>query len=167
MAKVKTETTISISSDVGSFKGLKILPNYSSSGKFTRMKQINSLNHQTDTPDLLDLLGSMSKGARDLFLIIKNSYNWRTGTSLVDTEGLTRGQKVNRVKHLNELYGLTLLAKVPAGETHYPSGSSHTFKANTFIINPDYILPAEAVANEVYFLWKRSTKQEQLPSLTP
>jgi hypothetical protein len=159
MARAKTETTISITGEQGSFKGLRILPNFTQSGKFTRMKQINSLNHRSGEPDLLDLMGSMSKGARDLFLQMKNAYNWRTGISQVDTEGLSRGQKVNRVKHLNELYGLGIASKVPAGETNYPSGASHTFKANTFIINPAYLLPAEGVANEVLFLWKRSIQK--------
>jgi hypothetical protein len=137
-----------------STKGVRITPEYSNRGRFSMTKQFNlkEVKDKRD-PDLLDLLGSMSKGERDLFLLIKDHTSYKTNRATIDTKNLTVSQTNKRSKHLSGLIKLDLVKKVNQGKLTNSNDEIIHVKVGTYMINPEYIKPSDKFADEIYHQW--------------
>lgn len=126
----------------------------------TRMMQINDLNHKTNKPDLLDLLGSMSEGALSLFVKFKNTYDWKTGTSyLLTDKNILTDLQFKHLKCRRELHELGLVRRLMPGLYTCPSGTAYSITANTFMISPEYLLPVLYKHNDICYLWRFTNRQ--------
>lgn len=146
-----TRSTISLDAD--EVAGVDLVKRYRKKRLFTSMRLINSLTNQQDSPDLLDLLGSMSKGARDLFLLIKNQMDYRTHIAFLESSELSRGQQNKRSAAYRELAELGLVRKLPATGLKNSTGIEMHFPIGNYMVSPEYIYPNDRFLDEIEYLW--------------
>lgn len=84
--------------NVNEADGWEIRRVYKTQRRYTSIATIRMANNQVTEPDLLDLLGELSKGARDLFLDIKRAMKYQTHTAELPNKGLNQSQINKRSK---------------------------------------------------------------------
>lgn len=132
MAQTKQNTQVTV---VSSAQKYSITPVYSDLGKFSMTKQFTHRNSDISDMDLLDLLGTMSKGARDVFLLLKRNRDYSNNVSTIDSE-ISKSQ-LSRA--YSELRGLNLVKRLPTTVPLDGSDISLKFKRGSYLINPEYI----------------------------
>ncbi len=91
---------------------------------YSKIGRLNIMSSQNQ-PDLLDLLGSISKTARDFFLVIKSNMNWKTNEATVHGPK-TRSESTMRARAVKELKVAKLARRI---------------NGNSFMISPYYLVP--------------------------
>ena len=91
---------------------------------YSKMSRLN-LYSQNERPDLLDIMGTMSKPARDFFLSIKFNMNWKTNKSTIPGPK-SRSESTMRARAMKELVKHKLVRKV---------------RGNSFMVSPFFLVP--------------------------
>jgi len=118
--------------------------------------QLNTLNNQNDSPDILDVMGLLSKGARDLFLKIKNQMNYRTNVATLRSENLTKGQLNKRSAYYKELITFDLVCRLPAtGIIDIDDETQLMYSKHTYIVSPFFILPPHEYVPRIKHIWSQ------------
>ena len=132
----------------------------------TRMPPICSGKTPNREPDLLDLLGNLSKGARDLFLNVKRKMDFVTYTATLSNKNLTQSQKNKRSQAIQELEstGYGLAQRVPQSGLTNVAGIELRFKPSTFILSPEYIFPNPKHSEEIVNNWNQCKENRKLKS---
>lgn len=127
--------------------------------RFTSIAPIKTMNNGITEPDLLDLLGELSKGARDLYLDIKRGMNFKTHTARLSNKGLTQSQINRRSKAIKELEasGRGLACRVPTRGIENLNQIELRHKPSTFMLSPEYIYPGKRFAGEIHHIWRQCT----------
>lgn len=142
----------------GAPDGLEVRPYYKNrQGRFTSMPLIRTQSTRSQEPDLLDLMGELSKTARDLFLEIKRGMHYRNHLALLPNEGLTKSQVNKRSLAIKELEstGKGLACRVPTRGIVNLDGTEQLFRPSTFMISPEYIFPGRKFEEEINHRWKQ------------
>lgn len=133
MAQNKPNTTVSVVSS--SATRYKITPEYQTLGNFSMTKQFTHKESSAVDTDLLDLLGSMSKGASSLFLVLKRGRNYKTNivtlTEPVEPSKLSRAYR--------ELNSLDLVKRLPTSVSVPSHDITLQYPKHTYMISPEYI----------------------------
>ena len=124
-------------------------PVYSNRGAFSMTKQFTHKQSKPHEQDLLDLLGSMSKGARDLFLHLKSVRDYRTNIAVM---GLP-WNKSTLSRAYTELFKLDLVKKTKVTAPVEFNNVTINFPKNSYIINPTYIMLSERYADQAQAIW--------------
>ncbi|ROQ37939.1 hypothetical protein EDB94_4135 [Marinobacter sp. 3-2] len=127
-------------------------------GRYTSISLIRVRNSRDPEPDLLDLLGSLSKGARDLFLEIKRNMDYRTYTATLPNKNLPRSEINRRSRAIDELRraGNGLACRVPTKGVTSVAGVDQGFRPGTFMLSPYYIYPNHLYEKEIQNVWNQS-----------
>lgn len=137
-------------------KRVLITAEHNRSRQFTMMKQINDFHNNTETLDLIELMDEISSGARKLFIQAKQAYNYKTGTSHLPTNTLSKGQINKRATYAKELAQHGLLKKVPCTGITNLDGIEYKHKANTYMISPYFIIPRyDDLSVKLHHLWSQ------------
>jgi hypothetical protein len=117
-------------------------------------------------PDLLDLLGNLSKGARDLFLKIKKNMDFVTYIAILPNKDLTQSQMSKRSQAIQELerIGSGLAQRVPQSGLTNVAGIDLRYKPSTFILSPEYIFSNPAHSEEIVNVWNQCKENRRLRS---
>lgn len=126
-------------------------------GPFTSISPIRTSYTMDWDPDILDLLGDLSKCARDLFLEIKRNMNFSTYMAVLSNDELTQSQKNKRSLAIQELEstGYGLARRVPQSGLTNLAGHDFRFKPSTFILTPEYIYPNPKFEDEIKNVWRQ------------
>lgn len=126
-------------------------------GPFTSISPIRTSYTLDWDPDILDLLGDISKGARDLFLEIKRHMNFATYIAVLPNQELTQSQINKRSQAIQELEstGYGLARRVPQSGLTNIAGHDFRFKPSTFILSPEYIYPSPKFEDEIKNVWNQ------------
>lgn len=142
--------------------------------RFTRIPLITTKNSRHQTPDLLDLMGQLSKGARDLFLAIKCGMDYRNHLAWLPNSDLKPSQRNLRSRAIKELETIAagLACRVPTSGITNLNGIEQRFRPSTYMISPHFLFPAPKYEEEIHEIWKqciqaRSGKRSVLPQDTP
>lgn len=129
----------------------------------TRMPPIRNGMTPNRAPDLLDLLGDLSKGARDLFLEIKRNMSFITYTATLPNKGLTQSQKNKRTQAIQELErtSSSLARRVPQSGLTNIGGTELRHKPSTFMLSPRYLFPNPAHQDEIMQVWNQCETHRQ------
>jgi hypothetical protein len=132
----------------------------------TRMPPIRNGKTPNRKPDLLDLLGDLSKGARDLFLEIKRNMNFVTYLATLPNQGLSQSKLNNRTKAIQELErtGNGLAFRVPTSGLKNVAGLELRLKPSTFILSPEYLFPNPDHEEEMTYIWNQCKLRRQVKS---
>lgn len=124
-------------------------------GPFTSISPIRTSYTIEWEPDILDLLGDLSKCARDLFLEIKRNMDFSTYMAVLPNDQLTQSQKNKRSQAIQELEstGHGLAQRVPQSGLTNLAGHDFRFKPSTFILTPEYIYPSPKFEDEIKHVW--------------
>jgi predicted transcriptional regulator len=114
-----------------------------SSKPFSMTRRFQMKHSKDNVPDLLDVMGLLSKGALDLFLTIKCDLNYKTNMTVLDISKETPSERTRRNKLLRELSKHHLIKRVPLSVDNPSYNSKWYFPKNTYIVNPDYIRPSD------------------------
>ncbi|WP_349343557.1 hypothetical protein [Marinobacter sp. MMG032] len=127
-------------------------------GRYTSISLIRIRNSRDPDPDLLDLLGGLSKGARDLFLEIKLNMDYRTYTATLPNKNLPRSEINRRSRAIDELRraGNGLACRVPTKGVTSVAGVEQGFRPGTFMLSPYYIYPNHLYEKEIQNVWNQS-----------
>lgn len=139
-------------------------------GPFTSISPIRTKYTIGWEPDVLDLLGDLSKCARDLFLEIKRNMDFRTYIAVLPNDELTQSQKNKRSQAIQELEstGYGLAQRVPQSGLTNIAGHDFRFKPSTFILSPEYIYPSPKFEDEIQNVWSQCKVMRNIqPSITP
>lgn len=115
-------------------------------------KEFNT-KHTADEPDLLDMLGAMTKGQRDMFLLIKVNMDYRTNRAVLGNADLTPSQVNQRSAAYNGLHKLGLIKRVRQGDLTNLAGEKISVSKGTYMVNPTYIRPRDKYAEELFYQW--------------
>lgn len=115
---------------------------------FSKIGRLNTLREATDQPDLLDLLASMSKGARDLLVHLKNHMNTSNNVARITSEGLSKGQINKRSCYARELSDLGIIRKLPSTGIKDLEDNELRFSAVSFILSPAFFVPSSKEQGE-------------------
>jgi hypothetical protein len=145
----------------GTPDGLEIRQTYNRRGRFTTIPLIQTGNSRSKEPDLLDLLGEMSKAARDLFLTIKCNMDYRTHTAVLPNKGRTPSQINKRSSAIKELEhaGKGLACRVPTKGIKNISEVEQRYRPSTFMLSPGYIYPGRNFEKEIQHTWFQCTEE--------
>jgi hypothetical protein len=143
---------------------------YKNRGPFTSISPIRTKFTINWEPDVLDLLGDLSKCARDLFLEIKRNMDYSTYIAVLSNDELTQSQKNKRSQAIQELEstGYGLAKRVPQSGITSIAGYDSRFKPSTFILSPEYVYPSPKFEDEIKNIWRqcKAMRNSQLP-ITP
>lgn len=154
--KKRNSQTIEI---VGAPASIELRPYYPRrQGRYTSISLIRVRNSRDPEPDLLDLLGSLSKGARDLFLEIKLNMDYRTYTATLPNKNLPRSEINRRSRAIDELRraGNGLACRVPTKGVTSVAGVEQGFRPGTFMLSPYYIYPNHLYEEDIQNVWNQS-----------
>ena len=137
-------------------KKVVITAEYSNSARFSKMKEINDFYCDTGTLDLVELMDELSSGARKLFIRVKRSYNYKTGTAHLPTTGMSKGQINKRAIYFKELAEYSLVKKVPCTKITNIDGIECKYPSNTYMISPEYFPPKyDDLILKLHHLWNQ------------
>lgn len=158
MSKDKPDQKTQIVELRGAPSGLTLTPQYKNRARFTSISLIRTFNSRNPEPDLLDLLGELSKAARDLFLDIKRNMDYRTHTASLPNHGLSRSQINNRSHAIKELEraGKGLACRVPTKGITNQAGVEQRYRPSIFMLSPKYIYPGRNYSEEIVNIWEQS-----------
>jgi hypothetical protein len=143
----------------GAPAGMEFRPYYPRrQGRYTSISLLRVKNSRDPEPDLLDLMGSLSKGARDLFLEIKLNMDYRTYTATLPNKNLPRSEINRRSRAIDELRraGKGLACRVPTKGVSSIAGVEQGFRPGTFMLSPYYIYPNHLYEEEIQNVWNQS-----------
>lgn len=123
--------------------------------RFSMTRRFKMKYSKDNIPDLLDLLGLLSKGAMDLFLVIKCGADYKSNITVLDTSKESASDRTRRNKLLRELRSHDLVRRVPRTVERDGVGNI-TYPKNTVIVNPDYIRPPLDLMDEVIHTYSQS-----------
>lgn len=155
LKKRKTQT-IEI---VGAPAGMEFRPYYPRrQGRYTSISLLRVKNSRDTEPDLLDLLGTLTKGARDLFLQIKCNLDYRTYMATLPNKNLPRSEVNKRSRAIDELRraGTGLACRVPTRGLTNLSNVEQRVRPGTFMLSPTYIYPNHLYQEEIENYWYQS-----------
>ena len=123
----------------------------------TRMPPMRNGKTPNRGPDLLDLLGGLSKKARDLFLEIKSNMDFVTYTATLPNDKLTQSQKNKRTAAIKELEstGSGLAARVPQSGVINLGAHELRCKPSTFMLSPEYLWPNQQYEERIMHIWNQ------------
>ena len=137
-------------------KKVIVTAEYSNSTRFTKMKEINDFYCDTGSLDLIEIMGELSSGAKKLFIQIKRSYNYKTGTAHLPTTGMSKGQINKRAINFKELVQWDLVKKVPCTGIKNLDKIECKYPSNTYMISPEYLLPRyDDLVLKLHHLWSQ------------
>lgn len=141
----------------GAPEALEIKQVFPSRKRFTSISPITTELSYRREPDLLDLMGELSKGARDLFLDIKRNMNFRTHLAVLPTKELTRSQINKRSVFIKELEkaGKGLACRVPTRGITNLDGVEQRYRRSTFMLSPEYIFPGRHFEEQINWIWEQ------------
>jgi len=144
--------------------GWELKPIIKDKRPFTGMPPIRTGLTPNRKPDLLDLLGDLSKGARDLFLHIKTNMNFTTYLAVLPNHELTQSQINKRSQAIQELecMGDGLALRVPTSGMKNCGGLELRFKPSTFILSPEYLYPNHKYRDEIENIWRQCLANRHL-----
>lgn len=130
-----------------------ITPEYKHSRRHTQIGVLNMLLNPSDKPDLLDIMGAVSKGARDFFILIKNNLSYKTNTAYLPPAELSKGQLNKRSQYYNELLRYGLVKRIPANQVKNEEGVGLQYPVGTYMVSPEYILPPQRYLLRIKNIW--------------
>lgn len=137
---------------------------YSDGKRFTSISPIRTAGSRDATPDLLDLLGELSKGARDLFLEIKRNMDYRTHIAVLPNKHLSRSQINKRSGAIRELEeaGTGMAYRVPTSGIENTNDIEQRFRPSTFMLSPNYIYPGKKYKYEIMHIWHQCISKSKV-----
>jgi hypothetical protein len=137
-------------------------------GPFTSISPIRTRYTMKWELDILDLLGDLSKCARDLFLEIKRNMDFTTYIAILPSSELTQSKKSKRSQAIQKLEstGSGLAQRVPQSGLTNIAGHNFIFEPSTFILSPEYIFPSPKFEDEIMNIWDQCKKMRKIQSST-
>lgn len=108
--------------------------------------------HKNAPPDLLDLMGILPKGPRDLFLVMKNNMDYKTNRTTLSMK-FSESQLRVRSRYYKELHKINLVKKMHVNTLVSSEIIIHVPKG-TYMINPEYIIPENKLQQELLHIWR-------------
>lgn len=130
------------------------------STNYTSTPRIRSSRTIRYPADIFELLCSTPKGARDLFIEIKQRMDYETHIAILPYKHLTPSQKNKRYEAIRALEkaGKGLARRVPSSGIINSIGLPIQFRPSTFMLSPEYIYPAPSFTNAIHVIWRQCAK---------
>ena len=140
-------TNISVSHEAG--KKIAITEEFSNRGRFSMTAPFNLKDSFNNEMDLIDIINTLSKPARNFFTKIKQSCSYKTNIGEID---LSTHDKATRSKIVKELKSFNLIKKVISSKVKF-NGLSIKTTNNMYMINPTYIIPSDKYYEDIKNNW--------------
>lgn len=150
----KTKTIINTESSLN----LLVKQVYKNSTPFSMTKRFNMLfTKDKSEMDLIDIVGNLSKGSTEFFLLLKDKTNYKTNMASIDIKLSTQNIRNKRYKALKELSTVNLVKACKVYRYSLEDGDTGVKQpSGVYIINPKYIIPPQDYIDIVSNNWEKS-----------